>query len=583
MTGRYEAASVADSIRFSTSSNFLTELREHYNLLSETIMGNIIGFGGSIHDFATCLIKEDRNILAVEDERLTRIRYAVNSPNPCDPSLRYCLKWSGLDIEDISSFWGNDMLDPASLPAVSSRVTLLNHHLSHAYSTFFTSPFEDAAILVTDGAGSLIYPETASQLRETTSYAWGRGNEIGMIGRVVGDSSGISYSPDFPPVMCNSLGDFYRAITEVIGFGFLHAGKAMGLAPYGDDSFVSQVMNFVTLLPEGQFEIAIGGDDGLMNTLARLRRRCSETAAPFGVDAAIAYAGQAALEEVFLHALRWLWKMMPVPRLCLAGGVALNSVMAGKIPRLTNFKDVHVFFAPGDSGTAVGAAIYGYLDEHTSAGEPIRFHSGPYWGRPIAHGEMRDALERRGIVYTRPSDLSTRIAVALNSGAVVGWYQGRSEFGPRALGDRSILADPRSADIRDRVNRDIKNREWFRPLAPAVMASEARHYFDLLCPSQCMQFVWPVREEFRTLLQGVTHVDGGARVQTINQAQNEPFYGLLEACREVSGVPVLLNTSLNIRGTPIVETPDEAIEAFLRSELDALVLGDFFVAKRRSG
>lgn len=546
-------------------------------------MKNIIGIGGSIHDFATCLIRHDRKVFAIEDERLTRVRYALNSSNPCQPSLQYCLNWAGLQLEEVDEVVGNDMLRHFIDPMIHPRLNLINHHYTHACSTFYTSPFQEAAILVVDGAGSKIFPESQSRERETTTYAVGRNNDITVINRVIGVRSKPSDEKDLPLLLSNSMGEFYQAITETIGFGFLQAGKTMGLASYGaacgDDRFVPEIMRFVKCLPQGQFEILIGGEDGLLRNLRRMRQKHITNGNTFSVDASLAYSGQIVLEMLLMHALEYLWQEVQVPNLCLAGGVALNSLANGRIPALTKFKNIYVFFAPGDSGTAVGAAIKGFLNHIGPSSEPLRFHSGPYWGRPYSPDIMVAALNASGLNYSRPADLHRQVAQLLSRGLTVAWYQEGSEFGPRALGHRSILADSRNPKIRDHVNGHIKQREWFRPLAPAVIASAANTYFEMLCESPWMQFVWPVREEFRHYLPGITHIDGGSRVQSVCYSANPSFYTLLEEFQNFSQMPILLNTSLNMKSQPIVETPAEAIDTFLHTELDVLVLGDYLVVK----
>src|SRR5260221_333143 len=250
-------------------------------------MKSSVGIGGSIHDFATCLINDQRQIFAIEDERISRVRYALFAPNPCELSFPYILDWAGVSPSDIDEVVGNDMLEPDvqavkegnSLgPTISgiSRanfppLNLLNHHLTHAYSTFFTSPYDDAAILVVDGVGSLTRRGTNIPERETMTFSVGRHNTITTLGAVRGDSSGSSFKPEYPPMFHNSLGHMYRAVTEIVGFGWMNAGKTMGLAPYGDDRYVEKVMSSVHLLPEGQYDIRIAGKGGLLEKLIQLR------------------------------------------------------------------------------------------------------------------------------------------------------------------------------------------------------------------------------------------------------------------------------------------------------------------------
>ena len=553
-------------------------------------MTQSVGIGGSAHDFATCLITESGEFIAIEDERLSRVRYALFASNPCEESFRYVLDASGLALEDIRCVVGNDLLDRSkrqrsrSGPAPTSvnrdkfpPMTLLNHHSMHAFSTFFTSPFDEAAILVMDGSGSNTSGDTSVPERETMTYSVGRANAIATLGTVTGVSSGMGFTSAHPPLFNNSLGHLYRAVTQVVGFGWMNAGTTMGLAPYGDDRFVDEVLRYVRFLPEGQFEVRVAGKDGLLPTLMRLRESARTPPEQFRVDAALCYAVQTALEQVVFHALDYLWTKTQTPNLCLAGGVALNGMANGKITTHTNFKNVHVCFAPGDDGTALGAAIWDYLNQRGGL-DRTRFDCGPFLGRTYASERIANALSSAGVVGRHPTDLSRDAAELIARGKTLAWFEGGSEFGPRALGHRSILADPRSPTMLDHINR-IKGREWFRPLAPAVTEEAANTYFDVGTYSPYMQFVWPVREPYRAKLPAITHVDGGARIQSVRRGSNESLHDLLTAFERITGFPILINTSLNVRGAPIIETPEQAIQLFMESALDVLVIEGIVIQK----
>src|SRR5258708_6256420 len=254
------------------------------------------------------------------------------------------------------------MLEPFIDQTQFPRLNMVNHHMVHAYSAFFTSPYEEAAILVLDGAGSLLSGPGEWVERETLSYSYGKHNTITFIDRVSGEAAHWVHPKGYPPPIQNSLSHLYRAVTETVGFGWMNAGKTMGLAPYGDDRYVDEVMKPVHLLPNGQYTVKVADEGGVYELLARLREEgMAKTSNPFEVDAALAYAVQAALEVIVMHALDFLWEKTRTPNLCLAGGVALNGITNGKIAAQTNFKNIHVYFAPGDDGTAVGAAMYSYL------------------------------------------------------------------------------------------------------------------------------------------------------------------------------------------------------------------------------
>jgi carbamoyltransferase len=552
-----------------------------------------IGIGGSSHDFSTCLIDDDSRVVAIEDERISRVRYALGEAAPCERSFTYVLESLGISRDAIERVIGNDLLEPSDRRPGSGKsgavgiarinrerfppLVLLNHHLMHAYSTFFTGPFEEAAILVMDGSGSPTGRQDVPE-RETLTLGVGRRNAITVLGSVVGESSGQGFSAGFSPLFHNSLGHLYRAVTQTIGFGWMHAGKTMGLAPYGDDRYVETLMRFVTLLPRGQYQIRIAGKDGLLSMILRLRQEGDATTS-FAVDAALAHSVQTIVEEIVFHALDFLWEVTKTPNLCLAGGVALNGLLNGKIPRRTKFQNVHVVSAPGDGGTAVGSAIWDKVSQLSPAASTVRFESGPFWGREYRDDQIMSTLRRAGIVPRRPSDRFRTAAKIITEGKTLAWFEGASEFGPRALGHRSIFADPRDARFVNHINLNIKGREWFRPIAPAVTEGAASTYFDHQCYSPHMQFVWPVREQYRALLPAITHVDGCSRAQTVRRSENESLHRLLEEFEATTGVPVLINTSFNIEGSPIVETPGDAIETFIRSNLDALMIGNYIVEK----
>jgi carbamoyltransferase len=466
----------------------------------------------------------------------------------------------------------------------------VEHHRAHLASAFFCAPFEEAACLTVDGFGDFL----------SSMSAVGRGSSMEVLDHVV-----------FP----HSLGVFYTAVTQLLGFPrYGDEYKVMGLASYGTPEFLPAMRKIVRLGDEGQFEIDLDyfvhasegvtmaweGGEPVMGPL--FSQRLAEELGPARQPGSeiterhwnLAASLQAMYEEAFFHRLRWLQKKTGLTTLCLAGGCAMNSVANGKIFRNTDFRDVYVQSAAGDAGTALGAALYVW---HQLLKKPRGFvmrHS--YWGpeypesrvvraltagiaglEPDASGEVRAS----GFAVRRPPSeqaLVDETAGAIERGEIVGWYQGRSEWGPRALGNRSILVDPRRAEMKDVLNSRIKRREPFRPFAPSILEERVGDWFEESYPDPFMLKVYPVRQERRARIPAVTHVDGTGRLQTVSSSENPRYYSVISAFERRTGVPVVLNTSFN-ENEPIVNTPEEALACFLKTRMDRLVLGDWVVVR----
>lgn len=531
-------------------------------------MAITLGLGGSLHDFSACLINDNNEIIAIEDERLSRIRYGLGEIKPHVKSVEYCLEHEGINLNEVDRLVGDDMISDDFFPSREK----INHHLAHAMSVFLTSQFDSAAILVLDGVGSEIGD---SEARETTTYALGRHNDIFIIDKVYGSPSHYRHKPKMPRVRSNSLGEFYRLVTEMIGFDFLDAGKTMGLYSYGDDRFLDIFLGSVLLESKGQYQILVEGDNGLIAKIQQMNILISNDNS-FDIRAAIASAAQRTLEIIVKHCLAYLWSVTKVDNLCLAGGVVLNSVMNGKITTMSKFKNIHIISAPGDNGAAIGSAIYGRIPKNSS--ETYRINFSPYLGKTYSKAIIQRLVSN--FVHSSPTNLGRHIAELLHSGLVVAICQGRSEFGPRALGNRSILADPSIPNIKDRMNK-LKGREFFRPVAPAVILENLHEYFEAYQESPYMQYVFPVREQYINKISGAVHVDNTARVQSVTSQINPFFYSILIEFGNMSGVPILINTSFNIKGQPIVETPEDALDAFINSDLDVLVIDEFVLKKKQ--
>jgi len=589
----------------------------------------VLGLSCYFHDAAAALLRDGRLVAAAEEERFTRKKHDYEFP---ERAIDFCLRTAGIEGRELDAVvffekpfvkferlllsalqtfprshgvfreamitWLGDKLwikhlIQRRLGVPASKVFFSEHHLSHAASAFFCSPWAEAAILTVDGVGEWT----------TASMGVGRGTELTLTKEI-----------RFP----HSLGLLYSAFTAFLGFEVNDGEyKVMGMAPFGTPRYIDKVMKLVRLARDGSFELDMDYFCFHHSTRRTFSRKFVELFGPprnpaldfftarsgwpayFGerpvnADALardneryadIAASIQAVLEEALLGMARALHRETGLPRLCLAGGVALNSVANGRLLREGGFEELYVQPAAGDGGGALGAALWGH---HALFGKPRGFvmdHAA--WGE--GHGP--DATERflldRGIAYERIDDeakLLRRVVERLLEGKVVGWSQGRFEWGPRALGHRSILADPRRADMKDLVNSKIKFREPFRPFAPSVLADRASEYFALPgaashYPARFMLYVVDVKPDKRPILPAITHVDGTGRLQTVHPETNPRYHRLLQMFAEATGVPVLLNTSFNLKGEPIVNAPGEAFSTFSRCGMDVLVLGDCLVEK----
>jgi carbamoyltransferase len=543
----------------------------------------VLGFGGSGHDWSSCATDGTR-LVALDEERLARKKYGVGADLLAGLSRRTCLAALGAAAGDVTHAVACELVPRHFYYPFRDRMTVINHHLAHAYSAFPASGFTEAAVLVTDNSGSLVRGDkTGGGFREAetiTFFQAGR-DGIKVIDKVVGqhyleDGSGSGYYQ--PGVTDNSLGHFYRAASLAIGLAYLapsakypvsEDGKTMGLAPYGDKRFVDDVLDLVTLLPGGGVRIDARQ---VSSTFAKLVESGS-----FEDKAALARAAQEVLETALLHCARALAERTGARDLCIAGGVGLNSVANGRILRETDFERVFIVPAAGDNGISLGCAYYGL---HQFGGVP--FDAMPsianaYLGPDYPASRIAGALAEAGFSASAPDDLPSRVAGLLADGKLVGWFDGGSEFGPRALGHRSILSAPFPASVRDHLNDNVKFREWFRPYAPIIAEHRAAEHFDVSQPSPYMLIVAGVKQPAR--MPAITHVDGTARLQTIDQASNPRIFATLAAFEDLTGCPVLLNTSFNVAGQPIVETPQDAISAFAGMNLDYLVMGERLVGK----
>jgi len=473
------------------------------------------------------------------------------------------------------------------------KILFSEHHLSHAASAYLCSPFDEAAILTVDGVGEWV----------TATYGVGRGNDIRLLKQI-----------EFP----HSLGLLYSAFTAFLGFEVNEGEyKVMGMAPYGKPRYVDKVWKLVRQNADGSFALNMDYFCFHHSTDRTYNRKFTglfgdprppkmlfftqETGFPkyFGTPpgnyaevsrlnqhyADVAASIQAVTEELLLHMANHLHKETGLTRLCIAGGVGLNSVANSRILRETPFEELYIQPAAGDGGGALGAALWVY---NSLLGKPRQFvMNHAYWGHSYGEGEIVAFLRDNNIAYRRfenEDELLDQVVHRLVQGKVVGWSQGRFEWGPRALGNRSILADPRNPEMKDIVNAKIKFREPYRPFAPSVLAEDAEKYFELPdaakhYPARYMLYVVPVKISQQSTLPAITHVDGTGRLQTVFRDESQRYYNLIQRFGQATGVPVLLNTSFNLKGEPIVNTPENAFHTFSKSEMDALVLDNFMVEK----
>jgi carbamoyltransferase len=574
---------------------------------------NILGLNAYHGDVAAALVRDGQLVAAVEEERFSRIKHVAGFPHH---AIAVCLEMGALAASDVDVFavsrdprahlWrkalfllknrpkgtvasrARNLASLHGLPStiakslnldeavVRQRTRFVEHHPAHLASAAFVSPFDEAAVCAIDGFGDFV------------STSWGRvaGTRLSVEGRVF-----------FP----HSLGLLYLAITQYLGFpNYGDEFKVMGLAPYGEPGFVREIESLVQLKDDGRFELDLSyfrhwsegvqmtWEDGAptlgavfapkLESLLGPARRREDPLEP--KHEAIAASLQVAFERAAVHVLRHVQKSTGSTRLCFAGGCAMNSVANGKIREQTRFREVFIQPAAGDNGTALGAALYAC---NAMNGKPRGFvmeHG--YWGPSFDDHAVAAALDaqhaaiaERGCgrrAWDDEAALDRWTAEQIAAGRVVGWYQGRMEWGSRALGNRSIIADPRRADMREIINSRIKFRERFRPFAPSVLEEALDDYFVGGVPDPFMLQVYPVRPDKRALVPAITHIDGSGRLQTVSPRSNPRYYRLIKSFEGLTGVPMLLNTSFN-ENEPIVLTPQQALDCFLRTHMDVIVMG----------
>lgn len=586
---------------------------------------NILGISCFYHDAAAALVRDGMLIAAAEEERFTRIKHDSDFP---ERAIGFCLKRAKITAKEIDivvfyekpflkfermltmifetyprshrvfresmvhwfgkKFWVKDRIQQVlSIP--EEKILFSGHHLSHAASAFFCSPFQEAAILTVDGVGEWA----------TATFAAGRAAFDGK-----GENKiEIKKEIHFP----HSLGLLYSAFTAFLGFEVNEGEyKIMGMSAYGSPRYAGDIYDLIRVLPDGSFWLDMDYFDFACQTERPFTEKFTRKFGPprqpnddFSLDggkteqgrknqryADIAASIQRVTEEMMVHLAKTLHQETGMENLCISGGVGYNGLANARILRETPFKSLYLHPAAGDSGGAVGAALWAYHVVFQKKRSFVMDHC--YWGESFSDDEIARRLSAIGVDYRRYEDerqLLEDTARAIADQQVIGWFQGRAEWGPRALGNRSILADPRNARMKAIVNEKIKFREPFRPFAPSVLAEKSGQFFSLpqdkvSLATDFMLLIPTVIDSRRTQIPAVTHEDGTARLQTVKETVNPKYHHLIQEFEKVTGVPVLLNTSFNLKGEPIVNTPEEAVRTFSRGALDRLVLGNCVVTRR---
>lgn len=588
----------------------------------------IIGISCYYHDAAACILRDGELLAAAAEERFSRKKHDSGFPHR---AIDFCLETAGITTEQIdyvvfyekpllkferillsslSTYprsitffresmisWFNEklwiksqLLEKLNIP--TNKLLFVEHHLSHAASSFFASPFDEAAILTIDGVGEWT---TAAIGKATGSFTETGGNSLNLTNEI-----------RFP----HSVGLLYSAFTAYLGFRVNNGEyKVMGMAPFGQPRYVDEVHKVVNIGDDGSLHLDMDYFSFQYSATRTFNRKFEDLFGPrraperefftaqtnperAGAEAEenqryadIAASIQVVTEDIVIKMANEAYRQTGSKNLCMAGGVALNSVANGKILENTPFDTLYIQPEAGDAGGSLGAALYAY---HVILGNPRKLvMNTPYWGKSFASAHIKDFLDSNNIPYQHFDALdkqTERVVDTLLEGGVVGLYQGRFEWGPRALGNRSIIADPRRAEMKEIVNTKIKFREPFRPFAPVVTESRAPEFFNMgpylgQTSPRFMLVVRPIPEDKHEVIPAVTHVNGGGRLQTVRREDNARYYDIIDAFGQATGVPVLLNTSFNLRGEPIVTSPANAFSTFRAGALELLVLDEFVVSK----
>lgn len=564
----------------------------------------ILGISCYYHDAAAALLHNGKIIAAAEEERFTRKKHDKTFPIN---AITFCLEKAQITSEQIEyiafyekpilkferllmqhiamfpfSYWSfykampNWIVEKLRVPTTirkklknrklkfNGEILFIEHHMAHAASSYLVSPYDESAILTVDGVGEWT----------TTAYGYAKGNEITLSKKI-----------DFP----HSLGLLYSAVTAYLGFKVNNDEyKIMGLAPYGKPVYYEQMKKLIEVKEDGSYAL----DMSYFTYHYKLKSISQKFIDEFGPARKsesqleqrhkdIAASVQKITEEVMFKMLNHLYKETKCENVCIAGGVALNSVANGKITKNTPFKNIFIQPAASDAGTALGAALYVW---HTILGNKREYvQTTSYFGPSFTSEEIKNFLDEHKIVYTQynEKEIPKKTAELINQNHVIGWFQGAMEWGPRALGNRSIMSNATHPDMKDILNAKVKHREMFRPFAPVILQEKVHEWFEIDKDEESfMLSVYPFKEEKRKLVPSVVHVDGSGRLQTINKQQNWQYYSVIKEYEKLTGVPILINTSFNIRGEPIVCTPQQAYRCMMGTGIDYLIMDTFIIARK---
>jgi carbamoyltransferase len=538
-----------------------------------------IGFGGSNHDYSVCLVKDGEILFAIEEERITRKKYGYGINVKENKALNYVLKAADITENNISYFGANDILDRDYLCVCKKDIIQYNHHVTHAASAYYPSGFQEAAILVIDHSGSH-YDKNGKLFTETVSYYQGENRRLDCLQKVEGQSCKTGNIVKRPT---NSIGYFYSMIAKMLGCvstcsdGKVHSesGKLMGLSSYGEPIYFSTMSDF-TFVKDGIVQINIECIENFVQHTLQVDRSDKTVKN-------LAASAQHLLEDMVVKCAKHLYSITGCDNICIAGGVGLNGLANMAILKNTMFKNIFIQPAANDAGTSIGAALLAYHENNTNSPYSVKPMKNNFYGVTYSDENIEKELSRRGGIYWKKDANSSKIAAELIANDnIIAWFQGGSEFGPRSLGNRSILANPTNKDMKDILNSRVKFRESYRPYAPSVMGEYKQEYFELEHDTNYMLLIPEATTKAQQEIPAVVHIDNTARVQTVSKEFNPKFYKVIEEFYRIKNTPILLNTSMNVMGEPICETPEDAVRCLMKTNIDYLFIGDYIVGKQAS-